>query len=69
MSGSPVYILTYGEYTDTLGNFVIGSDKTLFIGVYSARIPGKLQDNAQKSDIGLIWKEEVIERLLVQAEK
>lgn len=62
MSGSPVLIRPFGAYRKNNGNFTMGKIETRFLGIYSGRI-GSLEQN---SDIGIVWKPNIIEEILIQ---
>jgi len=60
MSGSPVVLRLPGGYQTKSGNRIIGVGgfKTLFLGIYSAQQP--------YSEIGKVWKPQVINEILDQ---
>jgi len=58
MSGSPVVACRIGMHRSSEG-ISMGGEATRFLGVYSGRIHGE-------SDIGMVWKPEVIRSLMSQ---
>ncbi|OXG05309.1 hypothetical protein BC749_12213 [Flavobacterium araucananum] len=65
MSGSPVVFRRTGIHTDESGklnsNTIIGEIQG-FIGIYSGRITGETELDAQ---LGIVWKKEVIEEIII----
>ncbi len=58
MSGSPVIVRQYQGYSDSKGNvFMATGPATRFVGIYSGRIH-------DQSDVGIVWKPEVLQRIL-----
>lgn len=59
MSGSPVVLRLSGSYKTKDGNTIMGSSgyRTLFLGVYSGRLPGD-------SEIGRVWRPRLINDIL-----
>jgi hypothetical protein len=63
MSGSPVYARRAGSYQTSQGDLIMSTGiATKFLGVYSGRIP---EDGQLDSSVGIVWKAEVIESLLI----
>lgn len=80
MSGSPVYAILRGPYQAEGGGTVLsGSDRSRFMGIYSGRllIPTSALTNLTDgerdlvstlgSDIGMVWRPQVIDEILTVA--
>ncbi len=61
MSGAPVYAYYSGAYPTEGGVAINSGTASKFLGVYS----GRLGDNEVEAQLGIVWKQEAIERLFV----
>jgi hypothetical protein len=60
MSGSPVFLTAFGQYTSTINNGVsvfAGPRAVRWLGIYSGRI-------SDTSEIGIVWRSEAVLNLL-----
>lgn len=62
MSGSPVFAISQGSYQTSEGlKLMSGEPAQSFLGIYS----GRLADDMLGAQLGIIWKKELIEEMII----